>query len=435
MLVEFKFENFRSFKNEAYFSMKPSSLNGNNKNTILTNLKKIPQIYRTAGIFGANASGKSNIIKAFQLFNFLIKTSFKSEINDLINEDRYVLDDENTHKPTSFEISFIYNNNLYKYGITYVPSEILKEFLTYTDISENGSARENIVFLREAGKELKAKNISQSWINELAPNRLFLSEIVNNRRSTDEPIMNTYNYIVNNINVTNNNSSEKISFEMLQGNEGQLIIDYIKEADLGIEDISIKELSPEDIMEDIKNDKNKNSRDFAERLIKNILSGEAKVFDIKVSHKTEQGIIKQCYLENESEGTKVFIAFAAPIINTLRKGGVLFIDELDASLHPHLVRYIINLFNNVNINKNNAQLIFTSYAFYLMDGDALSRDQIWFTNKNNNYWSSLHSLRDKNEKRKNKSFIDAYLNGLYGYTPNINIENFVKLFNNYENNK
>ncbi len=428
MLIDFKFNNFRSFKNDAIFSMKPSSLNGINFHVIETNLKKIPQLYKTSGIFGPNASGKSNIIMALHLFKYLLKTSFKSEINDLIEGDRYLFNDENQNKPTSFEISFIFGCYCYKYGFEYTPTEVLKEFLTYTDISEGGSARENGIFYREKGSEMKAKNIPQSWINELAPNRLFLSEIINNRHSTDEHMTNVYSYIINKIQITRNSSSKGRSLDMLQGEDRQLVLKYIKNADLGIENISVKKLSAEDIMEDIKNNKDKNSNKFAQRLLENVIAGKAEVLDIAVSHKTEQGKIRERHLEDESEGTKVFIAFAAPIIDTLKKGNVLFVDELDASLHPSLVRYIVEMFNNPEINKNSAQLIFTSYAFYLMDGDALSRDQIWFTDKKDSYSSSLYSLRKFDEKRKNKSFIETYMKGNYGSFPQPKAEDFIDLF-------
>ncbi len=427
MLIEFKFENFRSFKNKAVFSMEPSSLNGINFNTISTNLKKVPQLYKTSGIFGPNASGKSNVIMAMHLFKYLLKTSFKSEINDLITEDRYLLNDENQDKPTSFEISFIYNNYCYRYGFQYTPKEVLNEFLTYTDISQDGSARENGIFFREKGMETKAKNIPQSWINELTPNRLLLSEIINNRHSTDEHITNVYNYIINKIQITRNSASKGKSFNMLQGDDKQLLLEYIRNADLGIENISVKKLSAEDIMENIKNSKNKNNDEFTERLIKNVIAGKAEVLDITVSHRTEQGKIKEYNIDDESEGTKVFIAFAAPVIDTLKKGNILFVDELDASLHPSLVRYIIDIFNNPKINKHNAQIIFTSYAFYLMDGVTLSRDQIWFTDKKDSCSSSLYSLRDSDEKRKNKSFIETYMKGTYGSFPQTKIENLINL--------
>ena len=421
MLIEFKFENFRSFKNETFFTLEPSTQNGKNVNIIETNLKKIPQLYRTVGLFGANASGKSNFILALSLFKFLIKKSFKNEINQDLPEEKYLLCKDTLEKPTSFEISFIYKAKLYKYGLRYVKKEVLSEILTYADISENGTARENKLFIRDKETGIKAKGIPQAWIDELANNRVFLSEIINNRKCQIPEILDAYDYIVNKLHTAQNKTSLDFTLNMLQGDDKSLVLDYLKKADLGFIDINVKKVPTEDFLTELKNEKDKNN--FAEFMLKRILSGNAEIIDIKVLHKTEDGNTAELLFEKESEGSKKFLSLTGPIVSALKNGSTLFIDELDASLHPLLVEHIVSLFNDSNFNKNNAQLIFTSHAFYLMKSNILTRDQIWLISKDNGCVSTINSLKDFNEPRKNKSFVEAYINGQYGAIPNIAFSN------------
>ena len=137
--------------------------------------------------------------------------------------------------------------------------------------------------------------------------------------------------------------------------------------------------------------------------------------------KNEKGkdVLLNLYTET-SMGTKTLIILSTLIQDVLKYGKVLFVDELDNSLHPHLVRYLVSLFNNPKTNPKGAQLIFTSHAHYLMDGEHLTRDQIWFVSKENGYSSDLYSLSDfKQIKRKKGAFYNEYMYGIFGAVPNI----------------
>lgn len=129
------------------------------------------------------------------------------------------------------------------------------------------------------------------------------------------------------------------------------------------------------------------------------------------------------FIEEESDGTQTLFYLSEDVLVALEKGSVLAIDELDNSLHPHLVKYLVNLFNNPETNPKGAQLIFTSHAHYLMDGDTLTRDQIWFVSKENGYSSDLYSLSDfKAIKRKKGAFYNEYMYGIFGAVPKISEE-------------
>lgn len=425
MLVEFSFSNFRSFKEEANFSMEPASLNGNEYNVIRTNLKRVPLLYRSSGIFGANASGKSNIIKAFKFFSFIVKNSSKSVLEDNFPPEFYALADGYDKQPMTFDIKFIVNKMLYDYKFSLLENIVSTESLYNYDISQTGTNRPNMIFERNYvdGKMSfkKSTGISQSWCNEVLDNRLFLSDIVNNRKCEIESIKEVYNWIINKISPVDIHKLNKgFSLNKIYKESDKGIINLIKKADLGLERIEVKDVSVDELLEQIKQHK----QEIPTQLAKALTDENTKIFDTKSYHKTENGLLKSFNLNDmESDGTKTFLAISGPILDVLENGKILIVDEMDSALHPLLVKYIVDMFNNPEINKKNAQLIFASHAYYLMDGNHLTRDQIWFVDKaiNNGYSSSLYSLSDfKNiSTRKTTSFVDAYMSGIYGATPNV----------------
>ena len=422
MLVEFKFSNFRSFKEEATFSMEPLTQNGSNPNTIDTNLKKVPQLYRTAGIFGANASGKSNVILALVFLQFLVEQSAKSVVGDEFPREFYAFADNSSNKPISLGIQFIVESNLYEYNVSILRNVVQKESLYYYPISSEGSAKQNRIYERSNinGKiEFeKSKGILQAWSNETLDNRLFLSEIVNNRKCTIKEVLDVYNWITRTLLVRDTSRmNDGFSLKKILEGNGSDIVKLMKKADLGLEDISVKETPLEEIIAEKEklNDKAKIA------LLNLVAHGKGKALEATSFHKTEDGKIRSFDFESvESLGTKRFLALSGYLLEAIKKGKVFIIDELDDSLHPYLVKNLVSLFNDPNINTNNAQLIFMSHAHYLMDGEHLSRDQIWLTSKelNKGFYSDLYSLSDfKNLNRKNATFYNAYMEGIYGAVP------------------
>lgn len=427
MLVEFSFSNFRSFKEEVIFSMEPDTQNGENYNIISTHLKRVPQLYRTSGIFGANASGKSNIIKAFMFLDYMVRKSCNFSIDDKFPQEFYALAIGYENKPINFGIKFIVHNKLYEYKFSLLGQIVEKESLYCYDISENGTNMPNRVFDRkyEDGKSnfKKSSGILQSWCNEVIDNRLFLSDIINNRKCSVEDVKNAYNWIAEKLTSGDSHKlTEGFSLSQIANGEGRKIIETMKNADLGLESISVRQVSLEEILKQAED----NNKEVPLKIIDILKNKEGVALDAKSLHKTEEGTLKEFDFDKaESDGTKNFLSLVGPIWDVLAKGKVLIVDEMDDSLHPYLVRYLVEMFNNPEINKKKAQLIFTSHAHYLMDGRHLTRDQIWLTTKelNNGYSSSLYSLSDFKEvlKRKNISFQEAYLDGIYGAIPNVEV--------------
>lgn len=423
MLIELKISNFRSFKDEAVFSMEPSSLNGKQKkearkNLVETFYSKVPYVYKTSGIFGANASGKTNVILGIIYLKYILSKGSIHNKDDKFPDEGYKFSDEYSGKPTCFKLKFIKDSRLYEYEICLTEEKVIYERAFYSDFSENGSKKSNRIFLRElcennSYKFSLSKGIKKAWGEELLPQRLFLSDMVNNRRADKKEVLDIYNFIRKDIYFADNSESFYKSVMNIMSKDNDLrkkIVNFTKRADLGLHDITVKQLSKEEFFKDTDLSENfdQNKRDE--------LFKELHPMDAKSYHKTEDGNIVEMDLADESEGTRTYLTFSEIVLKALEQGKVLFVDELDASLHPYLVKNLVNMFNN---NDTGAQLIFTSHAHYLMDGDTLTRDQIWFTSKENGYCTELYPLSDFNENRTRIDFYKSYIRGIYGAVPHV----------------
>lgn len=416
MLTEIRVSNFRSFKNEIVFSMEPYTLNGKKKNLIETSYSKIPYVFKSSGLFGANASGKTNVIRAFSYLRYLMQVGSGQKKDDLFFDEHYKFSEGFSEKPTCIQIKFLKDSNLYEYSISLKADKIIEEKAFYSDLS--GSSRANRIFIRKIDKNGSykfslSKGIKKTWAEELLPQRVFLSDMVNNRKADKKEILDIYNFIENGFFIVGEKEVlfNTIVNRMAQNEEiRKTVVLFTKEADLGLQDISFRPISKEDFIEGVKDP----SIDSAgkEELYKKIHPVEAVAY-----HKTEEGGIAETDLNlSESDGTRAYLALSEVILTILKEGKILLIDELDSTLHPCLVRKLVNLFNN---NETGAQLIFTSHAHYLMDGETLTRDQIWFTSKENGFYTELYPLSDFGDNRINSDFYKSYVRGIYGAIPRV----------------
>jgi len=428
MLVECQFENFFSFKEKNTFSMEPASKNGTNLNVFSTDLKKIPELFKTAGVFGPNASGKTNFCKIFAFLQMFLRKSHMNGLDHKMPYTTYALRTENGDSyPQEIIIKFIVKQSLYEYMLKFQDNKILEEYLYFYPISKTASGRKNTLFKRiyQHPKYIleKGDGILQTWSDETIYTRSFLSEIVNNRNCQIAEVLDAYNWLTHSFKIIDNKViTEGFSLKKIADGKGEKIIELIKKADLGLENIKVQELPPEKIIQAHR----EQEPEQAENYIKKLGNGKHYFLAPVSYHKREDGSLKEFdFDKNESTGTKSFLTLCGPFLEALEKGETILVDEIDMALHPHLMKYLISLFNNSTHNHSNAQLIFTSHAYYLMDGKSLTRDQIWLTSKelNKGFFSDLYSLADMKElKRKNAQFYEAYMNGVYGAIPHL--ENF-----------
>ncbi|MEA2018031.1 MAG: ATP-binding protein, partial [Campylobacterota bacterium] len=399
MLLQFSVNNFKSIKDTVTFSMATASKDNDNCFKV-----RGYELLNSAVIYGANASGKSNLLKAMAFMSNMVLNKHKiMQSTDEIPHHPFKLNSETEDASSSFEIVYFDNTNniKYRYGFEIDDKTVYSEWL-YAD--EKG--KESKLFYREIDKDDYVNptkfaegydffNKKSSQI-KISSNQLFIWKC---DREDDGYIsksilawFNRFNLIdgINHIGYINYtmNKMQKDDFK----NE---IIDLVKTADIGIDNLMLKEEKiPSDIM---------NSMPFSEDFIKD---GKDSIPIIKTYHKKfdeNNNEIDNVIFEldkEESLGTRKFFRMSAPILNTLKEGKILMIDELDASLHPMLTKHLIDLFHNKEINKKNAQLIFVTHDTNLLNKLTFRRDQIWLTEKDKYGATDIYSLAQFKNVRK-----------------------------------
>ncbi|MEA3451718.1 MAG: ATP-binding protein [Bacteroidota bacterium] len=427
MILQFSVENYKTFSKKATLNM----ISSNYYKEEDTNLISINNKYfnfcplRSAIIYGANASGKSKLFEAISfLQKFIFNSSKESQAKETINIDIFKLNTANRKKPAIFEIIFLYKNIQYRYGFETTREKIESEWFFYKPKTKEIELfyRDNQTF--EIHKTLfkKSKNLIDN--DMVRDNVLFLSVAAQFNEILATNVMDWLKTL-NVISGIKEREFELFTIKQLEKpKEKRKILEFLKRADLGIDDLLITNIDAESLPGNIP-----------ESLKKAIEKSKEKVKiigDIKTVHrvyneellKTDETAIFSMDNE-ESSGTNKFFALSGPILDTLENGKILVIDELDAKLHPLLVLHIINLFNSPITNRKNAQLIFASHDTNLLKYGNFRRDQIWFTEKNRYGEVEFYSLSDI-KIRKDEEYEKNYIDGKYGAIPFLG--NFSELF-------
>jgi AAA15 family ATPase/GTPase len=427
MLIEFKVENFRSFKDIATLSMVASP----DKEQLDTNTVKINdklRLIRSAAVYGANASGKTNLFKAMAFMrNFILNSSKESQSTEKIPVDRFRLSTETEEMPSTFEITFIIDNIRYRYGFQVDRERIHNEWLYFVP-----TIREAALFIREKDSIKLGPGFKEGrgLDGKTRSNALFLSV---SDQFNGEIAKKILEWIKNFKIAPALDSSEKAMFTISSWDDKDFrdfTLKFLKAADIGIKDLQIKSAP---ITEDGL------PEELPMKLRKKIFSklSEGEMVEVKSIHQKYDKDKKPLSEENfdfgstESAGTQALFAFSARIYYTLKNGWVLAVDELTSKLHPLLTRAIIEIFHQYNAGKDEkstskAQLIFASHDTNILTSRFFRRDQIWFTRKDEYGVSELYSLEEF-RIRKDASFNKDYITGKYGAIPFIgDIESLFK---------
>lgn len=398
MILEFSIANYLSFKDKVTFSMIANSSKGLDDNYIIVSEKKV---LKTSAIYGGNASGKSNLFKILMTVVYMLKNSNNIDINGKLPLIPFKFDDDYLDKPSEFEIKFVINDIRYVYGFVADVNKIYDEYLYFYP---NG--RETKIFDRTNVNNYSFPQKDEKNLKEIetknASNKFFLATATNWNFEKTKPV---YEFLTNNIvTCTNLEELKAMSFNAYMENKDSLktfAIDFLKKTDFNIEDYKISKIDiPKELLTAIPELLTMNER--------------PKAYQVLFKHKGSKNFLS---LEEESLGTQIVFAFIPFIADTLKNKKVLVIDELDKSLHPYLVQYIVEIFNNSEFNKNGSQLIFNTHDTNLLDLNILRRDQIWFTEKNKeNGVSDLYSLSDFSV-RKQENVEKGYMLGRYGAVP------------------
>jgi AAA15 family ATPase/GTPase len=400
MILEFSVKNFLSFKEKVTFSMIANSNKELNDNYVEIGGNKV---LKSAAVYGANASGKSNLFKILTLVVLMLRSSNSVDINAKLPLIPFKLDKGSVNKPSEFEIKFILDETRYVYGFIADKDKIYDEYLYYypngretkifdrTNINEYSYTQKDEKILRE----IEAKN---------AQNKFFLATATNWNFDKTKA---AYNFLTNGIGTCNNLEILKnMAYKMYETNPDYLkdfAIDFLQKADFNIEDYQISQIDvPGEFLTAIP------------EFIAKTLPDKPKAYQVLFKHKNSDNYLS---IDEESLGTQMIFAFIPFLADSLKNKKVLIIDELDKSLHPFLVQYIVEIFNDAEINKNGSQLIFNTHDTNLLDLNILRRDQIWFTEKNSETGESdLYSLSDFSV-RKQENVEKGYMLGRYGAVP------------------
>lgn len=410
MLIEFSVKNFLSFKDKVTLSMEKG--NGDeNLDNIISN--KNIDLLKTAAIYGANASGKSNILMAFTCAILMVRNSSLIPVGGKWNFLKpFLFDEVSKNEPSEFEFIFITNDVKYRYSFSADANRVYDEVL-----DAYYSQKPTNIFTRTKTNTYEFnndKNKLESLSTNNTENKLFLSTATTwNYDKTKEAYLWFANAIDTYDSFDNITDKDLIDYSKDEKNLKEFSLKLLKEADILIKDISVdyKEKDIDSTIADMLDPPLARSKEKLK--IKNV--------NIELEHEIiDDNNNKHSYKLNfteESSGTRVLFALAPFLKRAFEKPKVILVDELEKSMHPALVEFIVKLFNNNEINKANSQLIFTTHATNLLNLELLRRDQIWFTEKNpENGISTLYPL-DSFSVRKDENIQKGYINGRYGAIP------------------
>lgn len=414
MLINFTFQNFRSFRDEKTLSMEAGSIKELKESVIEKDKYRLLPV---SVLYGANSSGKSNVLSALLTMRGVVLYSVRLNPSDELFFNPFMLDIDSPTQPTSFEIEFIQDGAMYRYGFEYNQKRIIKEWL-YEKCAGEGEREHNLFLRVEDDFEVNKSQFPEGFGKEdaTAGNRLFVSLVAQLKGEKSKKIIDWFgkcNYLSGLTSQVYEGYTLQMLYEHLNGCDDAL--NFFHHVNLGFNNIIITEKeNPNDFSQ-----MNSSPADNLNR--KKIVETQTthNIYNRDGSISGERAFAKD---EMESEGTKKVIEMSGPIFDTLNKGKLLVVDELDAKLHPLLTRNIVGLFMDPNINRNGAQLIFATHDTHLLNLEYLRRDQIWFTEKDNTESSDLYSLiefrdGDGNKVRNDSSIEKDYINGRYGAIP------------------
>lgn len=410
MFIGFNVENFLSIKERQELSMVANADKEMESTHCFRPVDGMDlRLLKSAAIYGANASGKSNVVKAILYMRDVILTSSAGEkIVEGTGFQPFKLDRNSLKKPGVFEIQFLLEHKVYEYGFKIDGEKILGEWLYFypqkhrallfsREISENEEWKLSGNGQPESGYKYKFGNYfrgeKHKIISLTRPNALYLTVGAQFAQPVLKSVFQWFSDFLKPGITPGDKRIDEFTSGLIETDSKlkQRIIRFLKSADLGIEDIKIN--PPEE-------------------------RGKGEALDIKMIHRAvldDTEVLADIDFHSESMGTRRMYQLAGPLLHTLVYGGVLIIDELEDSLHIHMLKALLEEFFETSIN---SQIIFTTHDVQLLEEKIFRRDEIWFTEKRGDGATELFSLSDfKPKPRKDKSLKNGYLNGAFGALP------------------
>ncbi len=415
MLVEFSVTNYLSFRDQATLSLvKAKSQELKETNTFDPAVPATPALLNGAAIYGPNAAGKSNLIKALRFMEGAVsKSAAKGQLGEKIKVTPFLLDERNRNMPSEFEITFVSQGVRYQYGFTTTNEQILEEWLLAYPKGRPQRWIER-AFDKNSGSYNwgamdKLEGQKQVWQEATRPNALFLSTAIQLNNQQLKPV---FDWFSETLHVAGfGRWHPGFSIDCCEDEKlKDKVTNFLKAADVGIDGIDLEkekftsQALPDEMPDELKR---QIEEKFKDKPIMNVIT----------THSLSNGDKVLFDLDDESDGTQKIFALSGPWLDTLANGYVLVIDELHDNLHPLIVKFLVNLFRDKETNPKNAQLIFTTHDTSILNQEVFRRDQIWFCEKDKGQASKLYPLTDFSPRKGVENLEKGYLSGRYGALP------------------
>ena len=421
MLVRFNLTNFRTFRERAEWSLVASPDTTREAENVVAFPAFGLRLLKSAVVYGANASGKSKLLDGLHFMREFVRESANTQPGDPIAVEPFRLSTVSEQEPSEFEVIFVHDAVRYRYGFEVTGARVLAEWLYYRPKTKEIEvfSRDEQVFRPLNPKEVKGSLAQYIKEGNVRENALALSLIT---QLYKHPVAHAVLTWFNKLKIISGLTDKGYrGFSMGQAQEPArkaAMLRLLQEADLGIEDLTIKQLDleqlPAELPAEMKEELRRAlARDKQAQILADVLTSHAK-------YDAEQQVSETVQLsmqKDESAGTQKFFSLTGPMLDVLDAGHVLVMDELDSRLHPNLVCKLVALFNSRAHNPNNAQLLFNTHDTNLLAEGHFRRDQIWFTEKDRFGAATLFSLADFKGVRKQDNLEANYIRGKYGAIP------------------
>lgn len=407
MILNLEFKNYRSFKGSCSFTTEPTSskAKANNLCEFETKAEGSKKALKISLIFGANASGKTNLIKFLYGFRRWVLNMDNRVGEDIVLYQPFRFDSETANAPIEFSLEFIAQKIRYKYEVSFTKTQIESESLISYPNGKQTQLYERVLLPDDKESDtikLGASLAAYKPFN-VFKNQLLLSKFL--KDTPCEPITNAAKYLADMV-ISNGFHEDTIlgeDKEMLRWlyshpDNKKMLVEFLAFADTGVADFQLEKRS-----------------------------GNVEVTSLHGLYKDGEGIGKtDLPFREESFGTRALFIIGCHILQALQSGSPFFIDEMDSGLHSYVTQLIVDIFRNERINKKNAQLIFTTHDVNLLDQNTIRKDQVWFTEKDEYGISEIFTLSDFDDVREDTLFAKWYLNNKFGGVPSL--QSLEKLF-------
>jgi uncharacterized protein len=432
MLVQVSVRNYKIFKEEVKLTLFASNYDKTTREQ--ENVFEVPKfglrLLKSAVIYGANASGKTKLIDAVHFMkDFILHSSKESQQGEQIDTEPFRLNTVTAGQPSMFEIVFIHEDEMYRYGFEATSKEVVSEWLYHRP-----NTKEVEIFFREGQsftvheRAFKKGNLLVKE-NMVRKNALMLSVAAQFNDKFAQGVLAWFDKFRQLSGLFEDDLMDETMESIKKPDFKNQVLSMVQLADTSIEDFEVRDNEELRDLEELPK--------FLSKFFKKAIAetGIFDLFEIRTKHtvydeKNQKSAVLEFKMgEEESAGTAKFVALSGSVINALNHGETIVMDELDSKIHPNLVEKIVQLFNSNTTNPNNAQLIFNTHDTNLLGSNLFRRDQIWFVEKDRFGAASLYSLASfKTDEggRKTDNFEENYLQGRYGGVPMLG--DFSKVF-------